>query len=104
VLDTGAVYTTITPEIANDIGYSARDRIQRTRVRTAIGSEQGYVVAVAKFSVLGIATRTFRVQVFDLDHGDIDGLVGLNFLSLLNYEIRSAEHRILVEPFAPAQP
>jgi hypothetical protein len=40
--------------------------------------------------------------VFDLGHDDIDGLVGLNFLNQLNYEIRSAERRILVEPVAPA--
>jgi hypothetical protein len=40
--------------------------------------------------------------VFDLGHDDIDGLVGLNFLSSLNYEVRSAEHRILVERVAPA--
>ena len=30
VLDTGAVYTTITPEIADSIGYSARDGISAT--------------------------------------------------------------------------
>jgi len=101
VLDTGAVYTTITPEVADDLGYSARDGRQRTRVHTAIGSEQGYVLEVAKLSVLGVAARSFPVHVFDLGHDDVDGLVGLNFLSQLNYEVRSAERRILVEPIAP---
>jgi predicted aspartyl protease len=101
VLDTGAVYTTITPELADTVGYSARDGIQRTRVRTAIGSEQGYVLAVATFVVLGLVLSSFAVHVFDLGHDDIDGLVGLNFLSQFNYEVRSAEHRILVEPVAP---
>lgn len=102
VLDTGAVYTTITPELADDLGYSARDGLRRTRVRTAIGNEQGYVLEVAKLSVLGVAAHSFRLHVFDLGHDDIDGLVGLNFLSQLNYEVRSAEHRILVEPIATA--
>jgi clan AA aspartic protease (TIGR02281 family) len=102
VLDTGAVFTTMTPELAADIGYSARDGIRRTRVHTAIGSEQGYVLEVATLSVLGVAMRSFPVHVFDLGHDDIDGLVGLNFLNQLNYEVRSAEHRILVEPVAPA--
>ena len=100
VLDTGAVYTTITPELADSIGYSARDGLQRTSVRTAISSEQGYTLGVAELAVLGIVVPSFRVHVFDLGHDDIDGLVGLNFLSLLNYEIRSAERRILVEPIA----
>ena len=37
VLDTGAAATTVTPELAESIGYSARDAIKRTRVRTALG-------------------------------------------------------------------
>jgi clan AA aspartic protease (TIGR02281 family) len=102
VLDTGAVYTTITPEVADELGYSVRDGLRRTRVHTAIGNEQGYVIAVAKLSVLGVSARSLPVHVFDLGHDDIDGLVGLNFLSQLNYEVRSAERRILVEPVAPA--
>src|SRR3954464_6202691 len=66
VFDTGAVYTTIVPELADSIGYSARDGVRRTHVRTAIGSEQGYVLAVARFAVLGIVLPSFRLHVFDL--------------------------------------
>jgi clan AA aspartic protease (TIGR02281 family) len=98
VLDTGAAYTTITPEIADDLGYSARDGRRRTRVHTAVGIEQGYVLEVAKLAVLGVTACDFPVHVFDLGHDDIDGLIGMNFLSLLNFEVRSAESRILVEP------
>lgn len=101
VLDTGAVMTTMTPELADAIGYSARDGIQRTRVHTAIGSEDGYLLRVAELDVLGLAMTRFPVQVFDLGHEDIDGLVGMNLLSELNYEIRSAERRILVERIEP---
>jgi predicted aspartyl protease len=101
ILDTGAVYTTITPKLAQTVGYVALEEHRRTRVRTAIGSEQGYVLAAARFAVLGLAAANFPVHVFDLG-SDISGLVGLNFLSLLNYEIRSAEQRILVEPAARA--
>lgn len=99
VLDTGAVNTTITPKVAETVGYSERDGLRRTRVRTAIGSERGYVLRTARIAVLGLVADNFPVHVFDLGH-EISGLVGLNFLSLLNYEIRSAEHRILVEPTA----
>lgn len=101
VLDTGAAYTTITHELADAIGYSARDGIRRTRVRTAIGSEVGYVLAVAELRVLGLVRQSFPVHVFDLGHDDINGLVGLNLLSQLNYEIRSAERRIFVESVTP---
>jgi hypothetical protein len=64
---TGAVFTTMTHELADWIGYSARDGIRRARVHTAIGSEEGYLLRVAE----------------------------------LNYEIRSAERRILVEKIQP---
>ncbi len=97
VLDTGAVLTTMTHELADLIGYSARDGIKRARVRTAIGSEEGYVLHVAEFAVLGFTMPRFPINVFGLGYDDIDGLVGLNFLSELNYEVRSAERRILVE-------
>jgi len=39
VLDTGAVLTTMTHELADLVGYSARDGVKRARVRTAICSE-----------------------------------------------------------------
>ena len=99
VLDTGAVATTMIPELADRIGYSARDAFKITKVHTAIGEEEGYVVHVAKFEAMGFSTPGFAVHVFDLGHG-IDGLLGLNFLSDFNFEIRSAEHRILAERIA----
>ncbi len=102
VLDTGAGMTTVTPEIVADLGYSARDGLHQTRVHTAIGSEEGYVLQVAEFVALGTTLQRFPVHVFDLGHDDLDGLVGLNFLNQFNYEVRSVERWILVEPVAPA--
>lgn len=103
VVDTGAVMTTMSPELADLLGYSARDGIRRARVRTAIGTEDGYVLAVAEFAALHYSRPFLHVHVFDLGHDDIDGLLGLNFLNELNYEVRSAERRILVEAIAPAE-
>src|SRR5262245_38138898 len=100
VLDTGAVFTTMIPELVDLIGYSPRDGVRRTRVHTAVGQEEGYVLHVAELAVLGCAMTSFPVHVFDLGHDDIDGLLGMNFLSRLNFEIRPAEQRILVERIA----
>ena len=66
VLDTGSVLTTLIPELADSIGYSARDAIRRARVRTAVGSEEGYILRVAEFDVFGFAMASFPVHVFDL--------------------------------------
>lgn len=88
VLDTGAVLTTMIPEFAELIGYSARDGFKRAKVHTAIGEEHGYLLRVAEFAVLGDAVQSFPLQVFDLGHEDIHGLLGLNFL--LDYNVESA--------------
>jgi len=94
--------TTLTPEFAVSIGYTARDGIRRTRVHTAVSSEDGFLLQVAELTALGVVAPNVLVHVFDLGHDDIDGLIGLNFLSQLNYEIRPVERRILVEHVAPA--
>ena len=101
VLDTGAAATTMIPERADLIGYGPRDGIRRTKVHTAIGAEEGYVLRVAEFTVLGFTLTSFPINIFDLGHDDIDGLLGMNFLSDFNYEIRSSERCILVEKTGP---
>ena len=60
VLDTGAMFTTMTPELADLLGYSARDGIKRARVHTAIGSEEGYLLRVADSQPSGSRHRASR--------------------------------------------
>ena len=56
------------------------------------------MIRVARFACLGHQQSDFRIHAHDLPDGwSIDGLIGLSFLRLLNYEIRSQEGRILVE-------
>jgi hypothetical protein len=62
------------------------------------------VLAVAEFAALRCPRPRFHVHIFDLGYDDIDGLLGLNFLGGLNYEVRSVERRILVEVIDPAAP
>jgi predicted aspartyl protease len=100
-LDTGAAVTTMQPQIARLTGYGPRDAFKRTRVRTAIGAESGYVVHVGAFTALGFTQSTVAINVFALGHGNIDGLVGMNFLSDFNFEVRPAEQRILAERIIP---
>ncbi len=92
-LDTGATETVISPWVVDAVGHTVREAEQVTRVRSAIGDEQGYILRVARFAALGFAHERFRVHVFDLAEGyGIDGLIGLTFLDRLNYEIRSVEN------------
>jgi predicted aspartyl protease len=98
VVDTGAGATTLVPDMLDQIGYGPRDGQGTTSVSTAVGKEQGYIQRLSNFTALGFSVPDFRVNVFDLaERYGFDGLLGLNFLSQFNYEIRSAEGRILVE-------
>lgn len=97
-VDTGSDQTLIVPEALDDVGYSAREGEAITVIRSALGREPGFLLRVAKFSCLGHQARDFRVHAHDLPEGiGIEGLLGLSFLRQFNYEVRSAEGRILVD-------
>ena len=100
VLDTGAVLTTLVPRIAESIGYTSAAKVARSVVRSAVSEEHGYVIRLVQLSTLGFQVPDVHVDVADLGHG-IDGVLGMNFLSDFNFEIRPAEHRILVENITP---
>ena len=96
-LDTAASHTHVLPEVIDELGYSPVEGEAITSVRSAIGKEQGYMLRVRRFESLGFGFNSFLIHVHDLPSGvGIDGLLGLSFLKLFNYEIRSAEGRILV--------
>lgn len=99
VVDTGAGPTIIAPELLDELGYSARQHGEQVAsTRSIAGREQGYMLRVKQLECLGMVEPDFRVYAQDLPSGwDIDGLVGLSFLRLLNYEVRSLEGRILAE-------
>jgi predicted aspartyl protease len=105
VVDTGAGPTIIASEILDELGYSAREHgDQLASTRSIAGREHGYMLRVRQLECLGMVERDFRVYAQDLPSGwGIDGLIGLSFLRLLNYEVRSLEGRILAErAVAPA--
>jgi clan AA aspartic protease (TIGR02281 family) len=100
IVDTGAVLTTLVPRIAESIGYTSAARVARSVIRSAVAQEHGYIVRLAQLSTLGFTVPDVHADVADLGHG-IDGVLGMNFLSDFNFEIRPAERRILVERIAP---
>ena len=96
-LDTGAGQTIISPDYLDELGYSAREHGEQVAVtRSVVGREEGYMLRVARFTCLGFQEQDFRVYAQDLPSGwGIEGLLGLSFLRLLNYEVRSLEGRIV---------
>lgn len=98
VLDTGASMTTIVPGLADELGYSARDGHRLTHVQTAMGQESGYTLSIKSLHALGVTAEGFLVHVFDLGYPLLQGLLGMNFLLTLDYQIRSLQRTITVEP------
>src|SRR5258705_7533544 len=72
VLDTGSVLTTLTPSIAEAIGYSEATAIRRTVMRTAAADEHGYLVQLVELSTLGHTVSAVHVNVAELGYG-LDG-------------------------------
>ena len=100
-LDTAATQTHVIPDVLDEIGYGPRHGDRITSVTSAIGDEPGYMMPVTRFSALGFELADFRIHVHDLPETlGIQGLLGLSFLRQFNYEIRSAEGRILATRIA----
>jgi predicted aspartyl protease len=99
VIDTGAAATTIEPAILEELGYSSRDAIMRTRVPTPAGVQHGHLFRVQRFYALGADLSGFVVQALALaDEYGVDGLLGMNFLENYNFTVRPRDQQIHLEP------
>lgn len=99
IVDTAAVYMTLGFPLADAIGFTRAHGLRETVIRSAVGEERGYLVNLAQVTTLGLVFRNLEANVADLGYG-IDGLIGMNLLGQLNFEVRPAERRILVERIA----
>ena len=98
-LDTAATTTLVVPGIVDALGYSPLTADEVSDVVSAVAIEPGYLRRVTRFQALGFEHQNFQVNASDLhEEAGIDGLLGLNFLSSYNYEIRSKEGVIRIEP------
>lgn len=104
VIDTGAAATTIEPTLLNELGYSPREAIMRTRVPTPAGVQHGQLFRVSRFQALGAEFSSFVVQALALgDAYGVDGLLGMNFLENFNFAVRPRDLQIHLEPLEPGE-
>lgn len=91
-LDTGATFTIIPWDVAVDMGYDPADSTRRQRIFTGSGVEFCPVVTVRRIAALGMAVENIDVLCHDLPEGScVDGLLGLNFLRMFDFEIRYSD-------------
>lgn len=97
VFDTGASGIIIDHEIANDLGYSARDSIGLSTVSSAVGKERGYKLIVEGFEALGQKMASVEVRCHDLKDQGADGLIGMSFLKQFDWCVHPYKQIISVK-------
>lgn len=81
ILDTGATFTMISPEILERIGFEPDERLERNPISTASGIEYVSFVTLPALTVLGHERKGITVCVHTLPSTlPARGLLGLNFL------------------------
>lgn len=81
ILDTGAMYTAISWEVARDLGYDPAGSPERVAIITANG-----VIEVPKLTIRRVAFRELAAEQIEMichdipELAEIEGLIGLSFL------------------------
>ncbi len=95
ILDTGASYTAISASTANSLGLTDLDLAPQISLSTGNGKITAPVIQVDSINLNGAEVRNLRVVVLQAV-GNIDGLLGLNFLNHFNMDINQAAGQIIL--------
>jgi predicted aspartyl protease len=106
VVDTGAPRTLLDVEAAKNLGLAPERAVGRSRVLTAVGAEEGYVIIAPRIRGLGWERGGFEIACHQLAaNAQVDGLLGADFFAGLvltvNYAVGTVE---LTEPPPAARP
>lgn len=97
LVDTGSVYTIISQELLEFIGSSPAIASKRQRIITGSGYEVVPVVSIETFSCFSKSLKDFAVLGHTLPFGVyVDGLLGMDFLSNFDIEIRTKSGELII--------
>jgi predicted aspartyl protease len=97
LLDTGSAYTILAKEVLYSIGCNLGTAERSQRIITGSGYEIVPVVSVNKFNCLGQNLKHFNLLAHTLPSGVyVDGLLGMDFLSRFNIEIKISSGEIVI--------
>lgn len=98
LLDTGSAFTILSQEVLEFIGASPATADKRQRIITGSGYEIVPVVSVKHFSCFGETVKGFTILGHTLPSGVyVDGLLGMDFLSMFVFEIRTKNGEMVVK-------
>ena len=98
LIDTGSAYTIISQELLEFVGSSPATASKRQRIITVSGYEVVPVISVETYSCFGKTIEDFTVLGHTLPFGVyVDGLLGMDFLSKFDIEIRTKSGEIVIK-------
>jgi clan AA aspartic protease (TIGR02281 family) len=101
VVDTGATLTSLSEELAFDLGLTPDSRYQKIPVETANGTAYVWVGQVKTFRIGGTQRQNLPVIVQDfsnLSKNGVDGLLGLNFLNEFRWTLDQQNGKLILQP------
>ena len=91
VFDTGCGMTQIDTALLENLGYCAREAIERISVRGPAGeAQEGFAIRVKKLSLFGMTFSELAIAAYDFDNFSqygIDGLLGFDVIKRLHLEM-----------------
>lgn len=95
VVDTGASFTIISVEILKALGYDTDNPLRRQEIVTGQGRIYAPVVRAVWFNCVGQLVESFEVVAHSIPPNlKVDGLLGMDFLTLCRAVIDVAESEI----------
>lgn len=96
ILDSGAMYSSISWDVAKDIGYDPAVSLRRTPVITANGVIEVPLLTITRISMGELEAKNVDVICHDIPEiVEIEGLLGLSFLknfrTVLDYKTGTLE-------------
>jgi len=94
ILDTGATYTMISPEVLEETGYNLAKPIRQVNITTASGIEKAPFYVISGIEILGHLLKNIEVASHKLpERVPADGLLGLNILKQFNVYLEFLKRR-----------
>lgn len=98
ILDTGAVYTSISWDIAKDIGYDPGISERRKRIITANGVIEVPLIKIDSISIRELEARNVDTICHNIPEiSTVNGLIGLSFLKSFNIQMNFKDGKMRIE-------
>ncbi|MGB0910724.1 MAG: retropepsin-like aspartic protease family protein [Nitrospirales bacterium] len=101
VVDTGATITTLSEDLAFDMGLRPDPRYAPITMRTANGNTKAWLTQVDNIRSGEAELSNFTVAILDFSNhskGNISGLLGLNFLDNFNWRLDQNNKLLILNP------